>query len=101
MRVAEVENWILQIADAAKAGQQVESSRVELKREWPKPDHRTSRQLGGMCNAALDEHVLWVIGIDEKDRQIVGAPNVDIPAWFSTVRKHFAGVTPDLALHLG
>ena len=75
MRPAELEFWILGVADTVALGQQVEDARVECKRDWPDPGYRTARRLAGHLNAASGESVLWVIGVDERRVPFAGPAN--------------------------
>jgi hypothetical protein len=101
MDTGEIESWALQVVDRLTSGQQLEDRRVELKREWPKPEQgkyfRTARQLAGLANANHPNSVLWLIGIDEKNRQVVGADAVETAQWWSMVASCFDGDPPDLA----
>lgn len=89
-----LEYWVIDVLDRVVAGDPVEDSRVELKRIWPDPD-RAARRIAGHANASHGEHVLWVIGADEKEG-IVGAPNMDSATWFDQIKSRFVGVTPTL-----
>ena len=72
MRRIEVGTWAIGIADRLKQGHPIEDARVELKTTWPDPK-AAARQIAGHANAAQGEPILWLIGINEKSHQIVGA----------------------------
>jgi predicted HTH transcriptional regulator len=81
---SEIEAWTLQVVERLRSGEQLEDRRVELKQEWPKPasgSHtKTARQLAALANANYPEHVLWLVGLDEKRREVVGANAVETAA---------------------
>jgi hypothetical protein len=101
MDTREIEAWALEVVERVKSDQQLEDRRVELKREWPRPEegkyHRTARQLAGLANANYPNSVLWVIGVDERRRLVVGADAVETSQWWSMVASCFDGDPPDLA----
>jgi hypothetical protein len=95
MRKIEVETWTLRIVDQLRAGSPVEDSRVELKREWPKPA-KVARQVAGHANAARGEDILWLIGVDEKAREVVGAEANGFAEWWNQVQSEFNELAPRL-----
>src|SRR5437879_2012436 len=64
MKSAQIEAWILRIADRIKGGKPLEDSRVEIKAEWTDPIP-AARRIAAHANAAGGEPILWIIGIDE------------------------------------
>lgn len=96
MRPFQVEGWALDIMDRLTAGQPLEDSRVELKTEWPQDMNKAARRLGGHANAARGEPILWLIGADERSRQIVGAEYQEFPAWYSRISSEFDGLAPSV-----
>jgi hypothetical protein len=93
MRNHEIEAWALGIIDSVKNGKPIEDSRVELKREWPSDHWKSARQIAGHCNAARGEHVLWLVGIDQK-KGVMGAVYAELSNWFAQVDACF-----DFLLH--
>lgn len=91
-----LEARVLAIVDAVLAGRQVEDDRVELKSTWPIAAHKTARQVAGHANAAGGEPILWIIGLDEKARTFGGTSGTEPADWWSSVRKHFVEVVPEL-----
>jgi hypothetical protein len=100
MDTSEIEAWTLEVVDRMKAGAQLEDRRVELKRQWPTPPDvdypRAARQLAGLANANHPEPVLWLVGIDEQTRQVVGANAIETTTWWNGVGSCFDGDPPDL-----
>ena len=101
MDTSEIEAWTLEVVRRLKTGAQLEDQRVELKREWPTPAPvggytRPARQLAGLANANHPEPVLWLVGIDEQTRQVVGANAVETTKWWNGVGSCFDGDPPDL-----
>jgi hypothetical protein len=88
MTNAQVEAWVLAIADAVAEGRRVEDARVELKAEWPEP-RKAARRLAGHANAARGDPILWVVGLDERSGKF-GNPLVsDMAAWYPQVAAEF------------
>lgn len=99
MKPVEVEYKTLQIVERQRAGQPLEDSLVELKREWPTDHKRAAERIAGHANASHGEPVLWLIGLDEKDG-VVGANERELANWWPQVQKHFDGISPELGCHI-
>jgi hypothetical protein len=65
-----------------------------MKAKWPEPS-KVARQIAGHANAARGEHILWIIGLDEKSG-VVGADNTELADWLPEVKKCFNGISPDV-----
>lgn len=85
-----------QIVKAAKNGQPVEDSYVELKAELPKDTEKAARQIAGHANAAAADNILWVIGLSENGT-VFGASKTELANWYPSVRRRFDGPAPRLA----
>jgi hypothetical protein len=94
MTKLEVEKWAMDIADRTKRKQPVEDSNVEVKSEWIEPV-KAARRLAGQANSARGEHILWLIGIDEKNG-VVGAEYQNLANWWPQVKSQFDEVAPNL-----
>ncbi len=94
MRPHEIESWTLSIIDRIVQDQPVEDSRVELKAEWPRDPAKAARRLAGHANAARQESILWLIGVDEGARTVVGADFANLAFWWPQVQHWFEGITP-------
>jgi hypothetical protein len=79
-----------------QAGQGNEDSFVEYKRDLPADPKKAARQIAGICNAARGGEALWVVGVDEKAGQIVGAPGSETQAWWPSVEKWFDELAPEM-----
>jgi hypothetical protein len=95
MRATEIEAWAHRVMDRVEAGQPNEDARVELKRDWIEGPEM-ARRLAGHANAARAERVLWLIGVDEKERAVVGVSAKDAATWYPAVTKCFQEVSPGL-----
>jgi hypothetical protein len=82
MRAHEIESWALATIDRVVRNQPVEDSRVELKAEWPRDPSRAARRLAGHANAARQEPILWLIGVDEGARSVPGADYANLAFWW-------------------
>jgi hypothetical protein len=91
-----LETRVLAIVDAVLAGRQVEDDRVELKATWPAAAHKTARQIAGHANTAGGEPILWVVGLDEKARTYGSTSGTEPADWWTSVRKHFVEVWPEV-----
>jgi hypothetical protein len=96
MRPHEIESWALSIIDRLVQDQPVEDSRVELKAEWPREPARAARRLAGHANAARQESILWLIGVDEGARAVPGADFANLAFWWPQVARWFEGVAPSI-----
>jgi hypothetical protein len=74
----------------------VEDSRVEFKREWPSEPADVARRVAGHANASHSDPILWLVGIDDKTKAIVGCNDVEIGAWWAGPRACFQPPAPDL-----
>ena len=95
MQASDLEYWVIQIAHRVRNHEPIEDSQVEVKREWPSDHTKTARQLGGHCNAARCDPVLWIIGLDE-ECGVIGASGKNLPDWLAQVRSHFESLHPEL-----
>jgi hypothetical protein len=94
---AEIVARCLPILEAAKNGKPAEDTFVELKSALPK-DEKAARGIAGSANAAGGEPVIWLVGIDEKTRQVVGASKEELSAWYPRLKRYFDGPAPTLSL---
>src|SRR2546421_7601874 len=91
----QLESWTLEVLDRVTSGNPVEDSRVELKREWPKPTE-AARRIAGHANAAQGEPILWIIGVDDKAQSVIGADRKELADWYPSVVSQFDDVAPEL-----
>jgi hypothetical protein len=94
MTPSALEAWVLRVVDQVARGEHAEDSRVELKREWPKPPV-AARQIAGHANASRGASILWIVGLDEKTG-IHGAPLEELANWYGSVKQNFDGIAPEL-----
>jgi hypothetical protein len=101
MNRIEVEAIVHQIIGDLQGGRPVEDDRVELKSEWPTDFQKTARRVAGHANSAGQEPIIWIIGVDEKGRSVVGVTTEQDPAtWSESLRSAFAeGWAPSVAWH--
>lgn len=97
MRASAIEGWALTILDRVEAGVRNEDDRVELKREWPKAS-TGARRIAAHANAARGESILWLIGVDEKNGDIVQLPTIEPADWWAAIEAEFDGPTPSLSV---
>jgi hypothetical protein len=89
-----LEAWVLRVVDQVARGEHAEDSRVELKREWPKPP-AAARQIAGHANASRGASILWIVGLDEITG-VHGAPIEELANWYNSVKQNFDGIAPEL-----
>jgi len=93
-----MEAQVLQLVERSRQrGQGDEDSFVELKRELPKDHKKAARQIAAICNAARGNEVVWVVDIDERTGDIIGATETDLEAWWPQVEKHFDELPPEMS----
>ena len=95
MRLTQIEAWALKVADDITQGHPVEDARVEVKSKWPEPNG-AARRIAGHANAAYGEPILWIIGIDETKREVVGADKNDLASWYPQVQAEFSELAPNV-----
>lgn len=100
MRNIQIQEKVLKIVDQVRGGRPVEDATVELKAKWPTDFSKASRRLAGHANAARGEEILWIIGIDEKNRAIPGANEVELANWIPQIGSRFDDVAPTLSKDL-
>jgi len=100
MRNIQIETKVLEIVDQIREDRPIEDATVELKAEWPADISKASRQLAGHANAARGEEILWIIGIDEKNREIPGANKVELANWIPQIESRFDDIAPNLSKDL-
>lgn len=95
----EVEVWAREIVEAVLANQRIEDSRVELKSSWPAP-RKAADRLAAHANAARGTSILWLIGVDEKNRKLVNVDPVEPANRLKSVESFFDGFAPRLLIDL-
>src|SRR5262249_59576895 len=95
MTSQEIEVWTRQIVAAALSGQATEDARVELKAEWIDPQ-KAARGLAAHANAAGGSSILWIIGVNEKERTLTDPASTEKADWIASVASFFDGYPPTL-----
>jgi hypothetical protein len=98
MNVTQFEALVLGAIDRLKSGGGVEDDRFEFKRVWPGPEK--ARQLAAAANRASGEYVIYVIGIDEKTKEVHPVGETDVSSWWPQMEARFDEVAPELLRHL-
>lgn len=57
---------------------------------------KAARRVAGTANAARGDSFLWVVGVDERSFEVVGAEVADLAGWWAKVRSCFAGDPPSM-----
>jgi hypothetical protein len=97
MNPRQIESWALSVIDCVKNGQPNEDLLVELKTEWPTEYNKAARRIAGHANSARGENILWLIGIDEKQKEIKGADtSIDLANWYPAIESQFSELAPRL-----
>jgi hypothetical protein len=77
MTPREIEAWAIRVIESVEAGNSVEeTTRVELKAQWPDDVNKAARQIAGQANAARGDPMFWLIGVDEK-AGVIGASSTE------------------------
>lgn len=100
MTKLELEMWVRDIVSRIEIGQPDEDHRVELKSQW-KEAKEIVRQFAGHANVARGERILWIIGVDAKNRVVTGADQKELSTWLPQLQAEFNEATyPELVEHL-
>lgn len=97
MRADELEVWVRRVLRDVEAGRTVEESRVELKSRFMDPV-KAAHQLAGLANSARTQHVLWIVGADDRRGVVEGVDNGELESWLPQVEKVFDELAPRLLL---
>ena len=100
MRASELEAWALAVTDAVVRGDSIEYDRIELKAAWPESPAAAARRLAAHANTAGGDTILWMIGLDERTRQVRGAEPNELANWLPAVQAQYRGPAPALVRHL-
>jgi len=93
----EVEIWAREIVEAVLSNQPVEDARVELKSTWP-DSRKAADRLAAHANAARGTAILWLIGVDERNRKIMNVDPMELGDWYRSVDSCFDGFAPRLSI---
>ncbi|MFC5789567.1 helix-turn-helix domain-containing protein, partial [Agromyces tardus] len=97
MNKVQIEIRVNEIVNHVLAGGKVEDDHVEAKGRWPDP--KNAVQLAGMANAAGGHPILWIVGLGEKNNEIVPLDDTDPNTWWMQTQAEFAfGVAPQLSV---
>ncbi len=99
MKRHELEAWVLEVVDRAFKGHPIEDDRVELK-SMVTDTVRAARRLAAHANTAGGAEILWIVGIDERERWLVASEKEDLAPWVQQVASQFDGMSPQLVDHL-
>ena len=97
MTPQEVEIWARDIISALLKGQPIEDTRVEIKSNWISPEKAAPR-LAAQANSSRGDSILWLIGVDEKSKIILGADPLERESWIKSVQRYFDGFAPRLVI---
>lgn len=96
MKGQDIIDWALDVIARVQSDQPSEDSRIELKAIWPDVK-QAARRLAGHANASYGGIILWLIGVDQNAKTIVGADNKELANWYPQLQKEFDGnVAPHL-----
>lgn len=95
MKAQEIEAWTRSIVTAVLSNQPVEDFRVELKSIWIEPG-KAAHRLAAHANASRGEPILWIMGVDEKNKVLTNIDPLELATWYSSLQKHFDGFAPRL-----
>lgn len=95
MRRTQVEMWALRVLDQLSRPAGLEDQNVELKKQLPDPAEG-ARLIAGLCNAARGEPSMILVGVNERTREIVGAPEIALNNWWQGAVSRFDGPHPTM-----
>src|SRR5262245_17628818 len=85
----QIESWAHQVINRVLNGQPNEDTLAELKAEWPAEFPKTARRLAAHANAARNQAILWIIGVDENAHRISGAAHEQFADWMAQIKSCF------------
>ncbi len=95
MTPQEIEIWTREIVKNVLANKPVEDSRVELKAIWLYAEKAATR-LAAHANTARGNNILWLVGVDEKNRALTDIDHTELAVWYESVQRWFDGFAPRL-----
>lgn len=95
MKKQELETLARNIIAQVIAGNTVEDSGVELKSTWLEAE-KAARRLAAHANSARGDAIVWLMGIDEKGKKVVGFEINEMSNWINKLAKQFDGEPPIL-----
>jgi len=98
VNIHQLENWARHIIEGLLSGRPTEDDRVEIKATWIDPAD-AARRLGAHANVARGEPILWLVGLDERNRTVSGADPIEMANWLAGIGRHFDGEAPILFRH--
>ena len=93
----QLEATVLSIASSIQKGELVEDQYVECKAEWPDPA-KAARQIAGHANSAAPDSILWIIGLDERQKMVRETSDIEFSNWWSQVLSCFDQLGPTVQL---
>jgi hypothetical protein len=96
MRPVEIEAAAYGYLEMVTAGRKIEDSRIECKATWPDDPWKAARQIAGHANAARNDWIMWLIGVDEKAQAVPGVDPEEYANWWPQVKRWFDGEPPVL-----
>jgi hypothetical protein len=94
----QLEATVLAAVEQLRSQGSAEDDRIEFKREWPPASK--ARQLAGAANRAAGSHIIYIIGIDERNGEAVARDDTDAADWGAEIASRFDQVPPDLVRHM-
>lgn len=93
LRLIDIEDWCLAVAQRVLAGEPVEDDRVELKSSWIDAA-KAAQRIAAHSNSATPDAALWIFGLDEKSQSAPGASKFEFSSWWAAVEARFDGKAP-------
>ena len=59
---------------------------------------KAAERLAGHANAARGVAILWLIGIDEKNKRLTNINHLERESWYTSVQRYFDGFAPRLSV---
>jgi len=96
MKPHEIETWTLTAIEQLQSRAWTEDARIDVKSQWPADADETARRIAGHANAARGEPILWIIGVDERMKEVKGAAYEELATWWEAVKSRFDGIAPSV-----
>ncbi|MFF1388128.1 hypothetical protein [Rhodococcus erythropolis] len=93
----QIEIRALRVVDRIINSRPAEDDLVECKAEWPEDHRKAARQIAALCNTARGEDAMWLIGVNERLKNVTPADVTELANWWPKVEKYFGDrISPDL-----
>ena len=89
MNALQIESLAIDAIARLLSGKPNEDSRIEFKAKWPDLHQKAARQIAAHANAARGEPILWIIGVDQNAKDVIGVEQLEVSTWYEKIKSFF------------